>query len=134
MVDLRGSDGRWIHLINNQTWFQFSTEQHHFYVQFGDNCPGNLLFNILLNHAVNVKKTNLCQYIISVIIIAAHTENLDICVSLSVVERFPVSAGVVLPANVFTGHRNATAKISLPDFPRDFRVDRGQIWFRRGCK
>lgn len=55
---------------------------------------------------------------------AAVTENIDICIS-AVEERLPASAGVVLPANALTGHRNVTAKISFADFLQEFRVDRG---------
>lgn len=50
----------------------------------------------------------------------------------SAVERLSASAGVVLPANVLTGHRNVTAKISCSDFPREFEVDGGRGWFPRG--
>lgn len=50
----------------------------------------------------------------------------------SAVERLSASAGVVLPANVLTGHRIVTVKISRSDFPRGFEIDGGRSWFPRG--
>lgn len=45
-----------------------------------------------------------------------------------VAKRFPVSVGVVLPANVLTGHGNVTAKISLPDSPARLQSRQRSDW------